>query len=199
DALLVENMNDVPYVRPADVGPEVVSVMTVVCAAVRRVVGRTVPLGCQVLAGCNREAVAVAQASDLNFIRAEGYVFGHVADEGYTDACAGPLLRYRRQIGADGVEIWADIKKKHSSHALTDDVSVTDTAKAAAFFGASAVVLTGSATGAETDAAQLTDVHEAVPQTPVVVGSGVTHDNVQRYMGAAGLIVGSHFKTNGRY
>ena len=46
------------------------------------------------LAGGNREAVAVAQAARLQFVRAEGFVFSHVADEGWLDGCAGPLLRY---------------------------------------------------------------------------------------------------------
>ena len=45
------------------------------------------------LAGGNREAVAVAQAARLQFVRAEGFVFSHVADEGWLDGCAGPLLR----------------------------------------------------------------------------------------------------------
>lgn len=49
----------------------------------------------------------------LDFIRAEGFVFSHVADEGFLDACAGDLLRYRKQIGADHVQIFTDIKKKH--------------------------------------------------------------------------------------
>lgn len=51
--------------------------------------------------------------SGLDFIRAEGFVFSHVADEGLLNACAGDLLRYRKQIGADGVQIFTDIKKKH--------------------------------------------------------------------------------------
>lgn len=49
----------------------------------------------------------------LDFIRAEGFVFSHVADEGLLNACAGDLLRYRKQIGAEHVEIFTDIKKKH--------------------------------------------------------------------------------------
>lgn len=49
----------------------------------------------------------------LDFIRAEGYVFSHVADEGLLNACAGDLLRYRKKIGADNVQIFTDIKKKH--------------------------------------------------------------------------------------
>lgn len=67
----------------------------------------------QILAAANQEAIAVAQASNFQFIRAEGYVFGHVADEGYIDACAGKLLRYRKLIGAQDICIFTDIKKKH--------------------------------------------------------------------------------------
>lgn len=49
----------------------------------------------------------------VDFIRAEGFVFSHVADEGLLNACAGDLLRYRKQIGAEHVQIFTDIKKKH--------------------------------------------------------------------------------------
>ena len=51
--------------------------------------------------------------SGLDFMRAEGFVFSHVADEGLLNACAGDLLRYRRQIGAEHIQIFTDIKKKH--------------------------------------------------------------------------------------
>ena len=67
----------------------------------------------QVLAAGNQQAVAVAAAAGLQFVRAECFVYSHVADEGWLDASAGPLLRYRRQIGADDVSIWCDVKKKH--------------------------------------------------------------------------------------
>lgn len=49
----------------------------------------------------------------LDYIRAEGFVFSHIADEGLMNACAGPLLRYRKHIGADHIQIFTDIKKKH--------------------------------------------------------------------------------------
>lgn len=65
------------------------------------------------MAAANEEAIAVAQATGFQFIRAEGFVFGHVADEGYIDACAGKLLRYRKSINADNIYIFTDIKKKH--------------------------------------------------------------------------------------
>lgn len=65
------------------------------------------------IAGANKEALAVAMATGGSFIRAEGFVFSHVADEGWMDSCAGELLRYRRSIGAEDVAILTDIKKKH--------------------------------------------------------------------------------------
>jgi len=106
-------MHDVPYAKSHELQPETTAIMTRVCAEVKRVVGSQIPCGVQILAGGNLEAVAVAQAANLQFIRAEGFVFGHVGDEGYHDSCAGKLLRYRRQIGADDVMIFTDIKKKH--------------------------------------------------------------------------------------
>jgi len=55
----------------------------------------------------------VAHATGADFIRAEGFVFSHVADEGWIDACAGELLRYRRAIGANNIMAFTDVKKKH--------------------------------------------------------------------------------------
>ena len=65
------------------------------------------------LAGGNQAALAVSLASGLQFMRGEGYVFGHVGDEGLAQACAGSLLRYRRAIGAEEVMVVVDVKKKH--------------------------------------------------------------------------------------
>lgn len=138
-------MHDTPYTRHPD--PAVVASMARAAAEVRKALPPGMPCGLQVLASANREAVAIARAADLDFVRVEGYVFGHVADEGYTDACAGELLRYRRSIDAQHVFVFADVKKKHSAHAITADVSVAETAKAAAFFGVDGVVITGTATG----------------------------------------------------
>ena len=53
------------------------------------------------------------QAADLQFIRAEGFVFAHVADEGVIESDAGQLLRYRKSIDADDIMVFTDVKKKH--------------------------------------------------------------------------------------
>ena len=196
DAILVENMHDRPYLNSA-APPEVTATLAVVAAAARSVSG--LPTGVQVLAGANREALAVALAAGLDFIRAEGFVFAHVADEGLIGAGAAELLRYRRKIGAEHVKVFADIKKKHASHAITADVDIAETAKAAEFFLADGVIVTGTATGEEAPLGDLQAVNTATT-LPVLVGSGVTATNIGDYLkNADAVIVGSSIKQAGRW
>ncbi|XP_049920070.1 uncharacterized protein F13E9.13, mitochondrial isoform X1 [Epinephelus moara] len=195
DGLIIENMHDIPY--SFSVGPEVSTCMTAVCTAVRSICPR-LPLGVQILSSANQQALAVALASGLDFIRAEGFVFSHVADEGLLNACAGDLLRYRKQIGAEHVQIFTDIKKKHSSHALTSDVSIEETSRAAEFFLSDGLIITGTATGVQADPRELREVSQSV-SIPVLIGSGVTYDNIECYVDANGMIIGSHFKEGGHW
>lgn len=196
DALMIENMHDVPYLR-GRVGPEIVSAMAVIGHAVKEECA--LPTGVQILAGANLEAMAVAHAAGLDMVRAEGYVFAHIADEGWIESSAAELLRYRRQIGAERVEVWADVKKKHSSHAVTTDISLGETAEAVEFMRGSAVVVTGSVTGR---APRLSDVEEVKShcRLPVILGSGIDASNIREFYHAAdGFIIGSYFKQDGHW
>ena len=195
-ALLIENMHDTPYLR-GRVGPEIVAAMALVAQEVKAASGLV--CGVQILAAANHEAMAVAHAAELDFIRAEGFAFAHVADEGLIQSCAAELLRYRRQIGADRVQVWADVKKKHSSHAITSDVGIGETAHAVEFMRGDAVIVTGAVTG---DAPQARDISEVKGKTtlPVYLGSGVTCRNVAEFFPTAdGFIVGSEFKIDGHW
>jgi membrane complex biogenesis BtpA family protein len=194
DTVIIENMHDVPYLRKR-VGPEVVAAMAVLGNEVKSATG--LRCGVQILAGANCEALAVAKASGLDFIRAEGFVFAHVADEGIIESCAGELLRYRKMIGADDVIVFTDIKKKHSSHAITDDVDIAETAKAAEFFLSDGVVVTGVATGTSADLEEVKLVKRTV-KIPVLIGSGLDDKNLESYyQWADGFITGSYFKEGG--
>ncbi len=193
NALMIENMHDRPYLG-GSVGPETVAAMTAIGRAVRDAV--PLPLGVQVLAAANREALAVALACGASFIRAEAFVFAHVADEGLLQASAGELLRYRRALGAERIAIFADVKKKHASHAITADVDLVETARAAEFFMADGVIVTGTSTGRAADPAEVKSVSDAV-KIPVFVGSGITPENLAHYVSADGCIVGSAVKRDG--
>jgi membrane complex biogenesis BtpA family protein len=191
--LVLENMFDRPYLK-GRVGPETVASLAVIGREVRRAV--SLPLGIQVLAAANEEALAVALACGAAFVRVEGFVFAHVADEGLVEAAAGPLLRYRAAIAADEVRVFADIKKKHASHAVTADLDIAETARAAEFALADGVIVTGAATGRPADPAEVAAVAGAVG-IPTLVGSGVTAENVASFAAADGLIVGSSVKQRG--
>jgi len=194
DALLVENMHDRPYLR-GSVGPEIVAAMTAAALAVRECTAA--PCGVQVLAGANEAALAVALAAGLDFVRVEGFVFAHVADEGVLEGCAGPLLRARKAWDAEHIRIFTDIKKKHGAHAITADVSIAETAKAAAFFCSDGVIVSGVATGEPVDFEELEQVARAV-DLPVLVGSGANPENAsQLFQYADAIIVGSAFKEGG--
>jgi membrane complex biogenesis BtpA family protein len=193
--LAMENTHDRPYLK-GSVGPEIGTALAVIGCEVRRAVA--LPLGIQVLAGANLWALAVAHACGASFVRVEGFVFAHVADEGLMESTAGALLRYRRTIGAERVRVFADIKKKHSAHAITADVDIVETAKAAEFFQAEGVIVSGVATGEPADAREVAAVSRAV-KIPTLIGSGVTPENIGSYLSAAAFIVGSSVKEGGRW
>lgn len=196
DGIIVENMHDTPYLKGV-VGPEIVAAMSIICRAVKAKSG--LPVGVQILAAANIEAMAVAHAADLDFIRAEGFTFAHVADEGIIEASAAKLLRYRKMIGAERVEVWADVKKKHSAHAITADVSLGTMAETVEFFRGNAVIITGNMTG---EPPARSDIQEAKAHTklPVFLGSGVDVNNfTDFYLMADGFIIGTHFKAHGNW
>ena len=194
--LMLENMHDTPYLR-GRVGPEIVAAMAIVARAVKD--ASQLPCGIQILAAANTEAMAVAHAAGLDFIRAEGFAFAHVADEGIIESSAAELLRFRRQLGADRVLVWADVKKKHSAHAITADVDIGETAHAVEFMRGDAVIVTGTATGRAPTRTDAVAVKKATA-LPVYLGSGVTAANLKQFFSAAdGFIVGSEFKANGHW
>jgi uncharacterized protein len=196
DVLMIENMHDVPYLNRT-AGPEITAMMSILLYEVKNISG--LPTGLQVLAGGNKQALGAALAAGGDFIRAEGFVYAHVADEGFFNSDAAEILRYRKQIGAEHISIFTDIKKKHSSHSITDDTDISDTAKAAEFFLSDGVIVTGSATGHEPSLEEIRKVKESV-NIPVLAGSGITLENVNEYMKYCdSLIIGSYFKVDGKW
>ncbi|MBK9142949.1 MAG: BtpA/SgcQ family protein [Candidatus Melainabacteria bacterium] len=196
DALVVENTHDAPYLK-GHVAPETVAAMTVAARRLKEAVD--LPLGVQLLAGANIEALAVAVACDLDFIRVEGFVFAHVGDEGIHEACAAELIRRRFNLRAGRVKIFADIKKKHSSHAITADVDIAETAIEAANFKADGVVVTGARTGLAPLGHEVEAVRKSV-DIPLLIGSGIDEDNIRDFAPLAdALIIGSAAKSDGRW
>jgi uncharacterized protein len=196
DAIVLENSHDLPYVQ-APLPAAAVKLMTRIAQAVRqRFAG---PIGIQMLEAANETALEIAHAADLDFVRAEGYVFAHVGGAGLIEGCAGPLLRRRKALGGEHLKVFGDVKKKHCSHALTGDLDITDVVKQAEFFLVDGVIVTGARTTEPPSAAELRRVKRCA-HVPVLIGSGMTPENIRKYYPLAdGFIVGSTFREDGRF
>jgi len=193
--LIVENHGDIPFLRPADIGPETAATLAVVTDRIRRQLD--VPLGINVLANAAIQAFAVAKAAGASFIRVNQWANAYVANEGLLDGEAALALRYRSALKADDIAVFADAHVKHGAHAITADRTVAELTRDLEFFDADAVIATGQRTGDIATMDELGTVADAT-QLPVLVGSGVRPDNVAEIMTVAdGVIIASALKTGG--
>jgi len=196
DAVVIENSHDVPYVKPP-FDRHALSLVKEIAADVRARFNGLV--GLQLLEAANFEALEVAAECDLDFVRVEGYVFAHIGGAGLIEGCAGELLRLRSRLAADGVLVFGDLHKKHCSHALTGDLDIVDELRQAEFFDVDGVIVTGDRTEVPPDVNELATV-DAAARVPVIVGSGMTPENIAAYMPHAdGFIVGSCLRVGGRF
>ncbi len=194
DGLLVENYNDNPYIAvPKD--PFLAAMMAVVVREIRREVN--IPVGVNVLRNGALLALPAAKAAGGKFIRVNVFTDTVVTDQGIIEPCAAELQRSRKILCAEDVLIFADIHVKYSRPLV--ELSIEEEAKNAAFRGgADALILTGRRTGEEASLEELLAVKKAVPKVPVLLGSGVTAENVEEFLKVAdGAIVGTYFKEGG--
>jgi membrane complex biogenesis BtpA family protein len=194
DTVLVENYGDVPF-SAGRVEPATVAAMAVVAAALRASFP-ALPLGVNVLKNDARAALAVACAAGAQFIRVNVHAGAVVADQGVVQTEAYHTLRDRRLLGAD-VQLFADVQGKHAVPLAP--VELEQEARDLVHRGlADALVVSGRATGEATALADVKRVRNAVPNIPLLVGSGVTPDTVAELLSLAdGVIVGTFVKRDG--
>lgn len=194
DAVLIENYGDVPF-HPVAVEPVTIAAMTRAVEAVQRVTD--LPVGVNVLRNDAAAALAIAAATGATFIRVNVHTGGMHTDQGWIEGRAAETLRLRERIAPD-VAILADVLVKHAT--APAGVELAEAARDTWHRGlADALIVTGRATGDATDLTRVRAVREAVPDAPVLVGSGVTAETVGAVMDArlGGAIVGSAFEEEG--
>jgi membrane complex biogenesis BtpA family protein len=194
DALLVENYGDVPF-APSRVDAGTVAGMAAVITEIRKTV--PLPLGVNVLKTDALSALAVAAATGARFIRVNVHVGAVVADQGLLQSGAHDTLRYRRLLGSE-VKIFADVQAKHGVPLAP--APIEQEARDCVSRGlADALVVSGAATGEPTPMGDIKRVRSAVPEVPLLVGSGVTAESVGELLSVAdGVIVGTAVKRDGR-
>jgi membrane complex biogenesis BtpA family protein len=194
DGAVLENYGDVPYAR-GFAGRGAVAGLAAVGSAVARAV--SLPLGVNVLRNDAVSAVSVAAAIGARFIRVNVHVGAAVTDQGIVQGDAMETMRAIRDQ-APGLEVFADVFVKHA--APLGGISIERAARDAYERGlASALIVTGEATGLPTSLDDVSRVKEAVPEAPVLVGSGVTPDTAPGVLAVAdGIIAGSSVMVGGR-
>ncbi|MCX7379749.1 MAG: BtpA/SgcQ family protein [Alphaproteobacteria bacterium] len=195
DGLIVENHGDIPFAKPADLGPETAACMAVITQAVRT--ATALPVGVNVLANGAVQALAVAKAAGAAFIRVNQWANAYVANEGFMEGRAAEAARYRAWLHARNVKIFADVHVKHGAHAITADRSIQELARDVEFFDADVAIATGQRTGDSATTEELRTI-AAGTSLPVAVGSGVNPANVGDILSIAdAVIVASYLKQDG--
>jgi uncharacterized protein len=185
DGIIVENYGDAPFL-PGPVKPETVAGLTLAVHEIRRAVD--IPIGVNVLRNDAAAALGIAVAAGGRFIRVNVHTGATVTDQGLIQGEAHATLRDRDRLGADDIAILADVHVKHG-HPLGGG-SILEAARDAVERGrADAVLVTGSRTGAAADLAEVRQVVDAVPGTPVLVASGVTQETISETLDVAGGVI----------
>ena len=196
DSILFENDHDLPYIQPP-LDEKGIALMTKIVKEARSRFEK--PIGIQMLEAANITSLEIAAQADLDYIRVEAFVFAHVGGSGVINGSAGKILRRRKELGAEYIKVFADVKKKHGSHSLTIDLDIRDEVMQAEFFLADGVIVTSQFTGVNPARDDLVKAKQAT-NLPVLIGSGMTSDNIHEYLPLAdGFIVGSCFRKDGKF
>jgi len=120
-----------------------------------------------------------------------------LTDQGLIEGDAYDTLRYRQRV-CPHVQIFADVHVKHA--VPIGPLNIEDSARDTLERGlADGLIVSGTGTGVATDLADLQRVRRACPHAKILLGSGVTRQNVRAYLpNADGFIVGTSLKVGAK-
>ena len=155
----------------------------------------SLPLGISALRNDPFTGLAIAHAIGGKFIRVNVFIGAAIIGSGIVHGCAAELLRFRNTLQSD-VEILADIDVKHATPLVK--VPIEREAREAAYRGkADGLIVTSHETGFPPQLETVKRVKIAVPDVPIIIGSGINPENAEGLLKVAdGAIVGSSLKKN---
>ncbi len=193
NAILIENFGDVPFNKTVDA--VTVAAMTRI---IRTIIEATeIPVGVNVLRNDPIAALSIADACGAEFIRVNVHVGAMVTDQGLIEGNAAETLRLRNSLSSN-VAILADVGVKHATP-FDANWTIEQEAKDAWHRGlADALIVSGSGTGTPTSLEDLKRVYFAVPDAPLIIGSGVNESTSSDLLGlASAWVVGTALKRDG--
>ncbi len=201
DGIIVENFGDAPF-SSGRVHPATVAAMTIGVLAVHGVVREVdqesrIRVGINVLRADVISALSIAASTGAGFVRTNVLTGAMVTDQGIIEGTAYEALRERRLLGI-GTPIFADVLSKHA-YPVGAGVVLELEARSTAYRGlADALIVTGDETGAATSGEDLRRARAAVPDRPILIGSGLDISNVSELLPLCdGAILGTALKVDG--
>ncbi|WP_172720864.1 BtpA/SgcQ family protein [Pseudooceanicola lipolyticus] len=186
------NESDMPYMPV--MAPETVAAMTDLVAECQAEID--LPFGINMLID-PIASISIAHATGGEFVRC--FLTGsYVGDIGHVVPDGARALRLRADLQAQDIALICNVTPGFS---ITLDTRPTpQVASGAVFLGlADSVCVSGPAAGREADLSKIADTAEAVPDTPVLVGTGVSAENILRMAEVSdGFIIGSSIKVDGQ-
>lgn len=193
DGLIIENFRDVPF-YPHALPAETIAALTAVTREIVRVA--QVPVGVNALRNDAQAAMAIATATEADFIRVNVHMGTVVSDQGIIEGASHATLRLRAALRSP-VLVFADASVKHAAP-LADRGLATEAQDLTERGLVDAIIVSGDYTGAPTRLEDITIVRQHTT-LPILIGSGATPDNLPYvYAQVDGLIVGSYFKRAGK-
>jgi uncharacterized protein len=192
--LFIENFGDIPFTK-GSVAPETIAAMAVAGRAIRQAV--RLPIGFNVLRNDARAALALCAVCGGAFVRINVHTGAMLTDQGLIEGNAYATLRYRQRI-CPQAQIFADVHVKHA--VPLGNSTIEDAARDTVERGlVDALIVSGAGTGLEADLADVERVRRTAPTTKLLLGSGVTVENIRNFLPVAdGFIVGSSLKVGGK-
>jgi membrane complex biogenesis BtpA family protein len=154
-----------------------------------------VPYGVDVLWDA-KATIELAVAVDAHFVR-EIFSGVYGSDFGLWNTKSGEIVRLRNRLGGSHIKLLYNIVPEAAAYLGNREIA--SIARSTEFNAQpDALCVSGLIAGAETDAATLRIVKEAVRNTPVIANTGLHAGNVEVQLAIAdGAIVGTTFKREG--
>jgi hypothetical protein len=190
DGIIIENNYDLPHKEK--VGPETIAMMTYLGEKIKE--KTNLPIGVSVLFNDYRAALAIAKVIGAKFVRVPVFVDKVKTDFGII--CGNPkdVISYRKHILAEDVKIFTDIQVKHAI--MLEKKPITLSAYQAIKNGSDCLIVTGKWTGDPPTIEKLKKIRKTIGKFPMLVGSGVTKENVKKILEFAdGVIVSTSLKS----
>ncbi len=190
DGVMFCNEKDLPY--SLEVSAEIPATMAFIIGRVRDEI--EVPFGVNILWD-PVATIRLAAATGATFVR-EVFTGTYESDMGLWSPHGTEAFLVRRQLDSQHIAIFNNITPEFARSIAGR--SVAERARAAAFFGADALLISGQMAGASADPALIREAKEAVPTIPVFANTGVSEANIEQLLSVAdGAIVGTSFKVDG--